>query len=77
MSAIATPSPQPACCGRTTASGAIVRRSDQILATLCLFAILVCGGYLAVHCRHDITGSLQAVNLTAVRYETVGMLSVP
>jgi hypothetical protein len=72
MSASAAPSREPSCRAKTPA-----RRSGPVLASLCLFAILTCGACLALHYRHDIAASLEAVSLTAVRYKTVGMLSVP
>jgi hypothetical protein len=77
MFATATPSGQPSRCARTVPLETVNRRLFNIAVSLGLFAILVCSGYLAVHYRHEIIASLQAANVTAVRYETVGMLSVP
>ncbi len=77
MSAITASGRQSACFSITTCPESIARRYSNIAIFLGLFAILICGIYAAVHYRGDIAASLRALNLAAVRYETVGMLSVP
>jgi hypothetical protein len=77
MSAIAARGRVPPRYTGTSRQTPVTRKPSSFAAWLGLFAILICVGYLAVHYRHEIVASLQSVNVTAVRYKTVGMLSVP